>query len=148
MLLFTFLACVARGQVHICIRGRKSSSPNQLQRPTARWVEQDESKVCLLPARSRKGSCWLLVLLRPMAGRQRAEWQPATERHNSSAWAGRVASCLLRLIPQWNPCTNPIDSPPLLSQLQESLLTTGPPVVDQQRQFLFSIFSFFFSRAA
>lgn len=50
-----------------------------------------EIKVRLLPVKSRKGSCCLrgvlYSLVRLMELKQRAEWQPETERHNSSVWA-------------------------------------------------------------
>lgn len=56
MLWFTDISCVACGQAHICITVLSSLSLGYSH--TACSVGA-EIKVSLLPARSRKGSCWL-----------------------------------------------------------------------------------------
>lgn len=84
-------------------------------------------------------------------GGETASWVTARdwETQQLSVSPARVACCLLRLIPQWNPSTNPIDGPPLRYQLkQNSLLTTGPSLVEQQDESLFWIFFSFFCREA
>lgn len=118
--------------------------------PLSWFSKCTDKEGCLLPGRSRKGSCWLWEVLFGVdasSGGETASWVTARdwETQQLSVSPARAACCLLRLIPQWNPSTNPIDGPPLLYQpKQNSLLTTSRSLVEQQDESLFWIFFFFF----
>ena len=119
--------------------------------PLSWFSKCTDKEGCLLPGRSRKGSCWLWEVLFGVdasSGGETASWVTARdwETQQLSVSPARAACCLLRLIPQWNPSTNPIDGPPLLYQpKQNSLLTTSRSLVEQQDESLFWIFFFFFA---
>lgn len=123
--------CFSCCQGHICITGLSSLFPSANHTQLVRVYA--EIKACLLPAKSRKGSCWLRGVLVSSGGGETASWVTARdwETQQLSESPARAACCLLRLIPQWNPSTNPIDGPPLLYQLKPNS-TTGPPLVEPQ----------------
>lgn len=143
---FVDLSRLACGRAHICMTVLLPTA----SLPHSWFSKCTDKEGCLLPGRSRKGSCWLwevLFCVNASSGGETASWVTARdwETQQLSVSPARAACCLLRLIPQWNPSTNPIDGPPLLYQpKQNSLLTTSPSLVEQQDESLFWIFFFFF----
>lgn len=91
-----------------------------------------QSKQKVLPVKSRRGSCWaersVPLRLGESDGAQISCWQTARawETQLLRVSPARVACWLYRLILHRNPCSNPIDGPPLLYQLRQSAWQQGP----------------------